>query len=172
MAAAAVAGDACVIEIRGCPCNSRVAIITVIATRQMCRMFSGRSIAIMTGAAAAKNLRVIHGVGRHPGHRVMAIFTDIRCLHVARIFAGGIAAVVAARTVSRDVGVIKISRDPAIRRMTIVTTVSAGNVIGILASRGHAVMAGSAAAENIAVVNSEGWRKQIRRMTVFTGVGA
>jgi len=43
----------------------------------------------------------------------MAVLTNIGRLHVRRILAGGIGAVVAARAITRDVHVIKIGRNPA-----------------------------------------------------------
>ena len=63
VAVRAVRSNIGVVEIRRCPGQRRVAVITVVAALQMRRMFAGRSNAVVTGVTAAENLRVVDGVG-------------------------------------------------------------------------------------------------------------
>ena len=64
MAAGAISGNARMIEVGGRPGDRSMTIIAVVATRQMSRVFSGCSDAIVTRAATAEYLRMVHGVGR------------------------------------------------------------------------------------------------------------
>ncbi len=53
MAAEAIVDDIGVVEVRGCPCNGGMAVVTVIATGDVRRVFAGRLDAVMTGTASA-----------------------------------------------------------------------------------------------------------------------
>jgi len=66
----------------------------------------------------------------------MAIFADIRCLYVGRILARRIGPVVTAGTISRDVHMIKIRRQPADCGVTVLAIVATGDVIQVFARRG------------------------------------
>lgn len=66
----------------------------------------------MAIAAGSKHLRVVHVDGRFKERAAVAVFTGICRLNVLRTFAGRIKAVVAAKAVSDDVGVIEYRRYP------------------------------------------------------------
>ncbi len=108
MAATAVAGNVRVVEIRRQPADGRVAVVAVIAARNVCRVFAGGCHAIMTGPAGPDYLCVIHREHWCPHVGRMAIFTDITGLNVRCILTGGIGAVVAGDTIASDIQMIKI----------------------------------------------------------------
>ena len=74
----------------------------------MCRMLTDCSSAIMARATCAYNLRVIHGIGWHPGIRVVAVLANVACLNMRRILARCVSTVVAARAIAGDVDVIEV----------------------------------------------------------------
>jgi hypothetical protein len=73
----AVTRDVRVTEIRRQPANSGMAVVTVFATGDMCRSFSGGRYAIMTGTAGSQYLRVINCKRGCPDIRIMAILANI-----------------------------------------------------------------------------------------------
>ena len=98
-------------------------------------MFADSSDAVVAGTASADHLGVIDRDNGRPYCRAMAIFTDIRCLHMCRVLACRLSAVMTADAVAEDVDVIEISGHPASRRMTVIAGITAGNVSRILAGR-------------------------------------
>lgn len=136
----AVAGNVDVVEICWYPAGRCVAVVAGVATRNVVWSLSGRRESVVTGATASGYLGVVDNVHRRKRIRVVAIFAHVGRCHVGRVFSGCIRTVVAARTISRDIDVVEVGRYPASRRMTIVASVAAVQVSGILASRGDAVM--------------------------------
>ena len=155
------------VKIRWCPCDGGVAIIAVVTTREMSGMLSGGSDAIVTRPTAAEHLCMVHQVGWRKGHRVMAVLANIGGLHVRRVLAGRIGAVMAAGTVAADVDVIKVCGHPAIAGMTIVTGVAARNVGRVFARCDIAVVAGLTGTDDLSVVHHGGRRPKIHAMAVF-----
>jgi len=113
MAADTVINNIGVIEIRWQPCDSCMAVIAIIAAGDMCRVFANSYHAIMTRAAGPNNLGVVDSKGRDPGIRCMAIFADDAGENMVGVFPRGVSAVVAARTISCDVDVVKVCGQPA-----------------------------------------------------------
>lgn len=73
----------------------------------------------------------------------------------------------AAETVARDVVVVEIRRQPTVGRMAIVTGVAAIDMVGILASRGRAVVTARAGSEDLEVIHSAYRRKSRRRVAIL-----
>lgn len=73
----AVARYVRMIKVCGQPGYGGVAVVAIIAARDMSRMLSCCGDAIMTGAAATQNLRVIDGHRRYPHRHAVAVLTDI-----------------------------------------------------------------------------------------------
>jgi len=106
----AVTGYVRMIEICGQPGDGGVAVVAIIAARDMRRMLSCCGDAIMTGAAATQNLRVVDSHRRYPHRHAVAVLTDIGRQYMGWILTGRGDAIVAVATVSGDAGVIKIGR--------------------------------------------------------------
>jgi len=70
-----------------------------------------------------------------------------------RVFAGRFCAVMAADTVAGDVDVIEVRGQPADGAVTIVTSVTTGNMCQVFAYGDDAIMAGAASPDNLRVVN-------------------
>ena len=100
----------------------------------------------------------------------MAVFADIRCLRVSRIFTNCIRAVMAADAVARDIDVIEIRRQPADRAVAVVAVVAAGDVCWMLAGGGNAVVAGAARTQDLGMVDDYHRREYIGGMAVFTDI--
>ena len=115
VAANAVIHNIGMVEIRRYPGHRRVTVIASVAAGNMGRVFADSRDAIVAGVAGSADLCVIDRVGGYPDVRCMAIFTNIRGLNVSRILACRVGAIVAAGTISRDVHVIEIRRQPAKR---------------------------------------------------------
>ena len=87
-----------------------MAVITVIASRDMSRVFPRGNRAVMAGTTGTQHLGVIDYVGRCPDDIIVAIFTNIGGLDVRWIFARGTVAVVTRGAAADDTGVIEIRR--------------------------------------------------------------
>ena len=118
----------------------------------MCRVLAGRYCAVMTGAAGTQHLRMVYRVNGHPDIRVMAVFANIGCLNMREALAGGFDTVVTTDTVAGDSYVIEIGRQPASRRVTIVTISAARDMCGVFAGCSNSVMTGAAAAQHLCVI--------------------
>ena len=87
-----------------------MAVVAVIAARNVCRVLAGRRHAIVTGAAGTNDLGVVNRVRGHEYTGVVAVFADGSRLDVRRVLADRIRAVVATAAVIRDIYVIEIRR--------------------------------------------------------------
>ena len=137
----AIAHDVDVIEVRGNPGGRRMAIVAVVATRDVSRVLTGCGRIVVTGETGANDLRMVDGICRRPVHIVVAILADIGRQHMRRALAGRIDAVVAADAVAGDADVIEICRNPGGCRMAVVAVVAALDVRRVLAGRCRAVVA-------------------------------
>jgi hypothetical protein len=112
VAADTVAGDINVIESRRTPGHRRMAIVTGIIAGNVGGVFSGSYDAIMTGAATANYLCMVHGKHRHENVTGMAILADIAGLDMGKVLAHGFDAVVTIDAIAGDTDVIEIRRQP------------------------------------------------------------
>ncbi len=72
---------------------------------------------------------------------VVAIFANVRSLNVRQILANGVHAVMAISTISSDVQVIEICRQPTHSAVTVIAVVAAGYVRQVLAEGNDTVVA-------------------------------
>jgi hypothetical protein len=166
----AVVHDIGMVEVRRHPGHGRMAVIAIVAARNMSRVFANGRNAIVAGIAGAGNLRVVDNVHRHPDIGRMAVFADICGLYVGRVLARRVCAIVTAGAIARDVHVIEIRRQPADCGMTVVTIIAAGYVGRMLASRDHTVMAGTTSPYHLGVVDGKSGSPQVRRVAVFADI--
>jgi len=108
VAAETVARNVHVIEICGQPGDRAVAVVAVIATCYVSRVFASGGNAVMAGAACSQNLCVVDRNNGHEYNCAVAVFTDVRRQRVRWVFAGGVRTVMAVAAVTRDTGVIEI----------------------------------------------------------------
>jgi hypothetical protein len=73
---------------------------------------------------------------------------------MGRILAGGFDAVVTARAVGHDVGVIESGWKPSSSRMAVITIIGAIEVCRIFARGDRAIVAGTASANDLGVVDN------------------
>jgi len=171
VAADAVIGDVRVVKGRRCPGDGGVAIVAVVAAGNVGRVLACRGIAVVAGEAGADDLGVIDHVGRREGHVVVAVLANIRRINMRRMLARSLRAIVTADAVVGDVRVVEVGRDPGIGRVAVVAVVAAGNVSGVLACRGVAVVAGEAGANDLGVIDHVGGHKRHNIVAVFTNHG-
>lgn len=74
---AAIVGNIRVIEVGGQPADGRMAVVAVCTSGQVSRMLAFRSDTVMTGAARAQDLRVIHRECRYPHIRIVAVLANV-----------------------------------------------------------------------------------------------
>jgi len=141
VAACAIARNIHVVECRRSPGNRRVAVVTGIAAREVCRVLAGCNYAIVTGATGADNLGMVDAKHRCKYISVMAVLTNVAGLNMCKVLANGIHAVMAVNAATGDIQMIKIRWQPCHRRMTVVTGFAAGDVCRILAGCCDAVVA-------------------------------
>ena len=101
----------------------------------------------------------------------MAILADVGGLHVRRTLARCVRTVVAAEAAVDDICMIKVCRRPRYGRMTIVAIVAAGDVRRVFAGRSHAIVAGTARANHLRVVDQVRRYPGVRRMAILADVG-
>ena len=170
MAAEAIARDVDVIEVRGQPAGRRMTVVAVVATSDMRRVLTCSRQAVMTGAAAADDLGVVHRIHRRPYVAVMAVFANVCRLHVRQGLTGGFDAVVAAETVSDYAGVVKIGRPPGTARMAVITGIAAVDMCGVLAGGRDTVVTRAAGANHLRVVDRERGREHVGIVAVLAYV--
>ena len=85
-----------------------MAVITVIAARDMSRVFSDGQHTVMTGSAGAEDLCVIDRCDGSEDVRRVAVLTNIRRLDVCWRFANGVGAIVAIEAVAHDIYMIEV----------------------------------------------------------------
>jgi len=110
MTADTVVDNVCMIEIRRQPRDSRVAVIAIIAAGDMRWVFANGYHTVMTRATSPNNLSVVNRKCRNPGIRCMAIFADNTGKNMVDILARCIRTVVAARTITCDIYMVKVRR--------------------------------------------------------------
>jgi len=147
-----------------------MAVIAIVVAGDVRRVFARCSKSVMTGAAVTQHLCVIHRVGGGPDAAVMAVLTDVGCLHMRKVFASGIQTIVAAHAIASDVQVVERRRPPRNRRMAVVAGIAAGEVRRVLASRDNAIVTGAADADDLGMVNGKHGRKNVGVMAVLADV--
>jgi len=147
-----------------------VAVIAGIAASDMCQSFARGRKTIMARAAGADHLSVID---RHDGCeyvRPMAVLANVRRVHVCRVLAGRFGAVMATKTIAADIDMVKVCWQPAERAVAVVASGAAGDMGWVLAGRNDAIVAGTAGANNLAVIDAHDRHENIGRMAVFAEV--
>lgn len=147
-----------------------MAVITGIATRDVGRCFSGRRHAIVARATGSENLCVIDRVRRCPDVGIVAILANVCSLNMRGVLAGCIRAVVAIDAGIRDVGVIEVRGEPADGGMAVVAIFTACDMGRRLASGRHAIVAGTAGADDLHVIDGKRRCPDVRVMAVLTDV--
>ncbi len=163
-----ISSDANVIKIRRRPADCCMTVVAIVAACEVRRVLTCRNSAVVTGTTATQNLRVVDRVGRHPGNRVMAVFTDVGGLNMAGIFTCCIATVMASDAVAGNVGMIEICGNPTRSKVAVRTVIAANNVASILTRCNIAVMTRSATADDLRVVDGESRNEATRRMAILT----
>lgn len=153
VAADAVPRDIRVIKVRGCPGDSRVAVVAVIATGDVRRVFAGGYRAIVASVASTNHLSMVDYIRWYPRIRRVAILANIGSLNVVLILARRVDPVVATDAVTRNIHVVEVCWQPARCRVTVLTVVTAGDVCQGLAGRDDAIMACAASAKHLRVVD-------------------
>lgn len=164
----AIPCDANVIKISRSPGITRMAIVTGVATGEMGGMFAGGYDAIVTGVAGTDDLRVINGEHRREYVGVVAVFTDISCLNVRLAFACCLHTVVAVDAISADIQVVEICWQPSGRRVAVVASIAAGQVIQVFAASGNSIVAGPTLSDNLHMIDKVGRRERVGVMAVLT----
>jgi hypothetical protein len=100
----------------------------------------------------------------------MTIFAYIARLNVGQILANGFNTVMAVDTVTGDIYVIEVRRQPTHRRMAIVAIITACYVCCVFTCCCVAVMTGSARSEYLCVVDRCRWHKCECAVAVFTNI--
>ena len=142
MATETVVHNVCVIECCRYPPDRCMTIVAIISTGDMRRRFPRRNRAVVAGRAGTHDLGMVDNIGRCEENVVVAVLTDFRCLDMRGILADCIGPVVAAEAISRDVDVIKIRRNPRVRRMAVITIVAAGDMRRVLPGGNCAIVTG------------------------------
>ena len=117
-----------------------MAVVTVITTGDMRRMFADCRDAVVAGTTRPDYLGVVNHVRWDPRVRVVAILADIRRLDVIEIFTRRVSAIVAAGAIARDIDVIEIGGQPASGRVAVIAIRATGDMARMLADRRDTVM--------------------------------
>ena len=141
VAADAVAGDIDVVEVCRAPPRGRMAVVAVVAAREVRRVLATRQHAVMAGETGAEHLRMVDGGCRCVGNRVVAVLTNVGCVDVIGGLAGCIDAVMAGEATSGDIAVIENRRYPARTLVTVVALIACDDVVGRLAGCIDAIVA-------------------------------
>jgi len=146
VAAGTIPCDIYMIEISRKPTCCSMTVVAIITTRDMCRMLTSRNNTIVTCATGAQDLGVIDRCGRLESDSTVAVFTDIRGLHMDQALAGGGRAIVTRNTIANNAYMVEDGRQPAGRAVAVVALVAGRNMRQRFAGRLNAVMTANAAA--------------------------
>ncbi len=172
VAAEAVGHDIRVLKCCRDPTVRRMAVVAVVSTADMGRVFTCGDHAVMAGRAESDDLGMINRVGGREKRAVMTVFTNIARLDMRRVLADGIGAVVAGGTGADDLGMVdSVSRREEDVVMAVFAGVGCLHVSRILADGVCAVMAAKAIADGVDVVKI-GRYPGARCMAVIAGITA
>ena len=128
VAAGAVAGDRTVIKDRSVPAVGGVAVVTAIATGNVVGRLTLRHRTVVAAGAGANHSTVVNSADRAEAVSGVTILTVVAGVNMTAVFACGGTAVVATYTTHGDTRVIKLSVLPALGSMTIIATITAGDM--------------------------------------------
>ena len=152
MTAKAITRYACMVEIGRQPGDRCMAVIAVIAARNMFRILSERDRAVMAGSASSNDLGVIDGHDRLKESNAVAILANVSRRNMILSFTRSTGSIVATSTIIRNACVVKRCRQPCACRMAIIAVVATGYVRRVFAGRIVSVMAPKAIARNTGMV--------------------
>ena len=147
-----------------------MAVITSVRRLDMRRASSDRGDAIVAGTANADDLRVIHAVRWYESNVVMARLAKVTGQDMRWVLSGCSGAVVAAHAIVSNVDVVKISWHPAVCGVTVVASVTAGDMRRVFPGRDRTVVAGITGADDLGVIEGVRRYKLRRVVAVFAGV--
>jgi len=101
-------GDVRMVEVRRDPGVRRMAVITVVAACNVCRVLANCRIAVMAGETGPDHLGVIHHIGGCERHYVVTVFTNIGGVKMCGVLPGRLGPVMAAKATAGDAGVIEV----------------------------------------------------------------
>jgi len=162
-----VAADINVVEVRRQPAQRAVAIIAGVATGDMGRSFTSRNSAIVAGATGADHLRVVDGHDWYKDISRVAVFADVRRLNMGQSLTRRVGAVMATKAVAADVDVVEVRGNPAHRTVAVIAGITAANVCIVLAAGDEAIVAGTANADDLGVVDRSSGDECVARMAVL-----
>ena len=124
MAVDTIRGNADVVKVRGDPGHARVAVVAIVAARDVGRVLAGRCVAVMTGNAGSEYLGVVYRVCGRKRHVVVTILAHVTRVDMGRVLAGCLDAVMAVDTIRGDADVVEIRGRPRNRCMAVVAIVA------------------------------------------------
>ncbi len=86
----------------------------------------------------------------------MAGLTDVACLNMLGILAGGGIAIMTADAIAADAGMIERCRDPGLSTVTIITLARGSQVIGVFTGGGIAIMTTCTGALHLVMIDVRG----------------
>ncbi len=92
-----------------------MAVIAIVAARDMCWMFTCRRRAVMARTASPDDLCVVDCIGRSEHICIVTIFANVGRLYMRRTLADRFNAVVAAGTIIDDTKVVEVCWPPTHR---------------------------------------------------------
>lgn len=129
-------------------------IVTDVATGDMVGRLAGCNRAVVTTETGAQHVGMIDTHYRRPGRGEMAILAYSVGLDVRGVLAGCGTAVVTRRAVAGHRRMIEYGRYPGSSRMTIITGITAGNMICHFPLCYRSVVATEAGAKYISMINA------------------
>lgn len=142
----AIAADIDVIEIRRQPADRGMTVIADNAAGNVCRVFAGCGDTVMTGTTGTEYLSMVNQDGGFECHGAVAVFADVRSLHMRRAFAGSACAVVATDAISCNAAVIEDRRNPGGYIVAVITLVVRRYVSGCFPGSLNAIVTACTAA--------------------------
>jgi len=153
VAAHAIASNTNVVEIRRNPGVGGMTIVTGLLALNVVRRLTGRNDAVVAGLAATQNLKVIDPDHRHPHCGAVTAFAHTGRANVRGILAGSGDAVMAAKAVAADAGMVKNRGQPGIRVMAGLARLAGNDVTDGHSAGSNPIVAILAAAHDLGVVH-------------------
>jgi hypothetical protein len=124
----------------------------------------------MAGAATTNYLGVVDSRYGREDNCAVAVFANIRRLHVRRVFADRLGTVVTTDTVTNDVHMIEKHGQPASCAVTVVAGIAARDVSRMFADGSVAIMARATSTDYLGVIDRKYGCPNCRAMAIFANI--
>ena len=158
-------------RVRWNPKRTVVAVFANVGGLHVGQALAGGNRPIVAGTTGADNLGVIDADYGLPQVGAVTILANGGRLNVRRALTGRLDAIMATGTITGDVDVIKIGRQPGDRAVAVITGIASGDMSCVLANGRYAIVARATGTDDLGVIDADHGLPQVGAVTILTDGG-